>query len=202
MFTTRLIPTSSVTDRIITLGQLLNDQRRLLVPAVSVVSETVPNFSERSKVIPPLPARVELLHTLHTSGIPTLLALRPTFPFTLVSADEVCPIVGMCAGGVTSVLGEIFLMDTEEVIERRLGIPWVEGDRVEHLTFLEQPALWSKRSFNEEIAHARAVSHDYGLPFFMRSGSALRMLEECWDFEGRMADVPNSWMKELSEPDP
>jgi hypothetical protein len=116
-------------------------------------------------------------------GYPTLAALRPTFPFAIVPEAEVSELFEILRGIATCVLGEVFLLDQAGVIANRLGLP--EGNLVpgDHsLTFLDQGSGWQKRIYPRELEYARSMARRASLPFFERSMSAIRFLEESWDF--------------------
>ncbi len=190
MFTTRLIPTDEVIEKLISLGEEMAGSQRLLIPAVSFVSMTVPNFSERSKRIPSSYARLNLLSSFNRGGLPTLLALRPTFPFHLVPREEVEEIICRASDSTTVVLGEVFLLDEHGDLIRRMKLTTSEGnDRLAPMTFMEQPSHWTKRTFDEPTNFARHIAQREGLPYFLRSGSALRLLRSYWNFEDKRLKV-------------
>jgi hypothetical protein len=209
MFTTRIVPGDDVVDELGRLAADMAERHRLMLPGVSLVSPDFPNFSEKSHLIASTDARIELLSTFTELGMATLFALRPTFPFALVSADQVRQLLTRAAPRCAAVLGEVMILDSAGQLAGRLGIPTrIHSDRLSPMTFLDQDALWSKRSYPREARFAADVCEDLRVPYFLRSGSALRYIEANWSWEsGRILDgalQSKSWLGEdvLTSPDP
>lgn len=203
MFTTRQVPNNDVIAALIELGRNLSEAQRLFIPAVSLVSMKVPNFSERSKRIPDTNDRIQLLNTFRTAGLPTLLALRPTFPLNIVAPADVETMIHTAKESAVAVLGEVFLLDPSGQLAKRLGLPSTSDHRQGHMTFMEQPNIWVKGTFRQAVEFARHTAAGQGLPYFLRSGSALNLLEEYWDFSnGKMRSGYSLDTGCAIEPDP
>ena len=185
-FTTRMVPSATTVSAIAATGERMAARRRLLVPAVSFVSPRLPNVSESAHRVPPVADRFALLEHLSDAGLPTFMALRPTFPFSLVSREEVFQLIQCASACCTAVLGETFILDSAGHIARRLTMPTARcGDRESEMSFLPQPGIWRKRTLPEETEYARGVCTQVGLPYFLRSGSAIYYLRDRWDFRLR-----------------
>jgi hypothetical protein len=186
MFTTRLVPGDGAVSRLADLNEEMSMRRRLLVPGISVVSLRFPNSVERSKAIPPTTKRLEFMAALATSGLPCLLAMRPTFPFHVVSPREVRALIAIFRPYATVVLGEKFILDQPGQIERRLGLELSQApNEPTPLTFLQQPGVWRKILYPEETKLVAETCAELDIPFFMRSGTAMRLLNQAWDFSRR-----------------
>jgi hypothetical protein len=184
MFTSRLVPSGSAAERISELARDMARDSRLLVPCVSVVTWTYPNKVENPRFVPPTAERIAFMRHLADQGIPCFLAIRPTFPFTVVSRDEIQKIFAECGDAPACVLGEAFILDTGNTIATRLDITRVDEAAVLNpLSFLDQPGLWEKRIYTEEVEFARKCSHEAGIPYFLRSMSAMKYLREYWDLD-------------------
>ena len=184
MFTTRLIPPADVETRLINLAEAMADERRLLVGAVSLVTPEFPNEIENPRLVATPAGRTMLLARLSEGRQPVMLALRPTFPFEVVPPDAVTRMIDDVANSADVILGEIMLLDGDGVIAGRLGMPWAEAsDERGELTFLRQPTHWQKRSLQRETQFTGAACAERGLPYFMRSISAMRYFKRYWDFE-------------------
>jgi DNA repair photolyase len=181
MFTSRLVPRPGIVARISELAAAMAEDARFLVPCVSAVTWSYPNKVENPRLVPSTAERVAFLRQFADQGIPCFLALRPTFPFSVVSRDEVEMLLAQCGNAPACVLGEAFILDTANDIAARLGLAFVTQDAVvDPLTFLEQPGVWEKRIYADEIQFARERSHARGVPYFLRSMSAMRYLHEYW----------------------
>lgn len=192
MFTTRLIPSVAGIDRIRSIGRVLSGRRKLLAPGISYLTATYPNQIEDPNQVPSSVARSEFGAALQNSKIPVLAALRPTMPFHVVPQDEVRKLVQLVAPTCSCVLGEVFILDADSVLAGRFGIHSHQG-QLTPMTFLDQPGLWAKYRLEPEIAFAAEQSHLHGRAYFLRSMSAIRYLEQAWDFDqGRLRtkDIP------------
>jgi len=184
MFTSRLVQHGHVLERILATARDMARDGRLLVPCVSVVTWTYPNAIENPRLVPPTAERIAWLRDLAGQRMPCFLAIRPTFPFAVVLATEVEGMLDACAGAAACVLGEVFILDKGNKIATRLKLAVVdETATVSTLTFLDQPGLWEKRIYTEEIEFARKCSLERGMPYFMRSMSAMSYLREYWDLD-------------------
>jgi DNA repair photolyase len=204
MFTTRLVPPAAITRDLIELGTVMGANQRLLVPGISLVSTQVPNAAETTRVSS-TPARLRLLAKFADGGLPCLLALRPTFPFSIVNRATVKELIQSAAPSVVAILGETFILDVGGRLAARFAIaPSMEGDRESRMSFLPQATLWRKRSFPEEVAFAREVSRSSGVPYFMRSGSAIEYLRMSWDFDAQSIsqDAALDFVAKMDDLDP
>ena len=184
MFTSRLVPDDSVVLELSKLAAEMAAGHRLLLPGISLVSMQVPNFSERSRRIPSAESRLDFLAKLAAGGMACLLALRPTFPFALVRANEVRTMISLAAESAAAVLGEIMLLDEPGQLAGRLGLDPVEpSDRSGNLTFLDQPGTWRKRTLPGEVSFAARACDEYGVAYFLRSGMALAHIRQHWDWQ-------------------
>ncbi|MGW7597073.1 hypothetical protein [Streptomyces antimycoticus] len=205
MFTSRLIPDDSIVAGLGALAANMVTRERLLIPGISLVSMSVPNFSERSRRVPSTESRLELMAEFSRSGMACLLALRPTFPFSLVPPEEVRALIRAAVGKVSAVLGEILLLDSDGELAGRLGLDEAEPqDRLGRLTFLDQPSLWKKRTLEPEVELAARACRDHHVPYFLRSGEAHRYIRAHWDWRtgsvANNAPLPSGPL--ISSPDP
>jgi len=179
LFTTRLVPSDACTARLVELGRVMRQQRRLLIPGISFVSLQFPNRVERARSIARPEHRLAFMETLHDEGLHCLAALRPTFPFSLVPQDQVDELLDQLVGRAGAVLGEVFILDPAGQLAKRLALPEEAGDdRLSNLSFLDQPQRWRKRSYPDEVEYTRHACRQRGLSFFLRSGTALDHLRE------------------------
>jgi DNA repair photolyase len=184
MFTTRLIPSPQAFDVIRDLAITMQSRRRFFVPCVSFVSPRYPNGIEDHSRVPSPIARADLMERFREIGAPAFAAFRPTFPFEIVPSADVDALVQLVQSAATCILGEVFLLDEEGAIAARLGMPaGAEIPGGQELTFLDQGRKWQKRFFPEEVEYVRSVAAAAGIPFFLRSMSAIRLLEQSWDFD-------------------
>lgn len=177
MFTTRLLPSASAMDAIVDMAGDMRHSERVFLACVSLVTYSYPNAIERADRVPSSAARLELIAQLANRGVQVVVALRPTFPFSVVPADEVERIIQTLDPEVIAVLGEVLLLDREGMIERRLGLAH-EGVRIAsegQLTFLDQPASWRKLMPTVEVEFTKHVCNERGFPFYLRSASAVAL---------------------------
>ena len=181
MFTTRLVPPPDLVSEIGRIARTLRENGAHMIPGVSFVAPRTPNFSEMSRRISGVPDRINFLKDLHGMGMPNLLALRPTFPFSLVSQDDVRSIIDAAGPFVAAVLGEVLLLDEAGQLADRLHLPRERTtDRMSRMTFLDQPAIWRKRTLSAEVNFAKSISQNCGIPYFLRSGTAQRYIHDFW----------------------
>src|SRR5207244_3802583 len=121
MFTTRLVPSVETYAAIRTLAAECLRRRQPFIPCVSLVSFSYPNKIEKPDRVPPPSERLDLIRRFVADGIPCIVALRPTFPFTLVAPEEVTRLVDAFPSGTTAVLGEVFLVDKSRQLPSRMG---------------------------------------------------------------------------------
>jgi DNA repair photolyase len=172
LFTTRLIPNESVMRELKKVKDRLMKYNKLIFPAVSFVTYRYPNEIEDERKVPSTKERIKVVEKFNSLGIPVLVAMRPTMPFSITPQNEVEKLITEVSGICHSVLGEIFIDDINETISKRLG---VESKNIEigSMTFLAQPDNWVKIKYNEEIEFVREVCKSKNIPFFLRSMSAV-----------------------------
>ena len=183
MFTTRLVPSEETYAEIRTLALRCLRRRQFLIPCVSLVTASYPNTIELPDKIPASSLRIEFVRRLASDNMPCFVALRPTFPFTIVGPNEIDCLIEALPRETAAVLGEVFLLDRSRQIPRRIGWDHFE-DRVvvsEELTFIQQPAIWDKCFLSREVEYTRSVCNAHRLPYFLRSMSALEYLRLHWD---------------------
>lgn len=184
MYTTRIVPSDYGIKRLQAAGRKMARRRRLLIPGVSFVTTHFPNAVEHSRLTGSVDDRLTLLGRLLEAKQPTFAALRPTFPFSVVPHAEVAALIERCAPVSTCVLGEVLLLDPDGAMAAQLELPPFEPqDVVEPMTFLRQPHAWRKRPTCDEAAFARERAAAVGMPYFLRSVSAVKFLRSYWDFE-------------------
>jgi hypothetical protein len=127
--------------------------------------------------------RVELLRVLSLGRQPAVAALRPTFPFRVVSRREVSELIALCSSHAAVLLGEAFILDEDGEIATNVGAPTaLDTDEISHLTFLHQASTWRKRFLRDETSFASLVARAHNVPYFLRSISAVAFLRSYWDF--------------------
>ena len=185
MFTTRLVPSLPTYSLIASLAAECLRRHQLFIPCVSLVTFSYPNTIERQDRVPASSERIGLIHQFVSDSIPCIVALRPTFPFSIVPPEEVNQLVGAFPAGTTAVLGEVFLIDGSRQLPSRMN--WIGFE--EHIltsarmTFLDQPSSWDKCYLEQEVEFVRSACHQRCLPYFLRSMSALDYLHSHWDYE-------------------
>jgi hypothetical protein len=65
------------------------------------------------------------------------------------------------------------------------------------MTFLDQPAKWHKVIYKEEVEFARTAFRKAGMPYFIRSMSAVNLIRRHWDFNSRRLTLENVNLSEL-----
>lgn len=184
LFTTRLLPEKATLDAIRCAGDLLQENKKLIFPAVSFATYKYPNNIEDDKQVPSTKKRIELVHDLSDLGFPVFSAMRPTMPFAITPKDEVIQLIKELSPASAAILGEVFIDDFENTISARLNLPSAKKEHGE-MTFLEQPKKWSKAHYHDEIEFAKEVSRRHKVAFFLRSMSAVNYIERIWDFENK-----------------
>lgn len=200
MFTTRLVPPPHCVNRLGYLAKQCSRREQLLIPCISVVTFSYPNRIELPDRVPSTPDRMEFLQAMSEAGLPTILAMRPTFPFSVVSSVEVAAIVEHAFRYTTIALGEVLILDQHAQIARRLGVPTSEEtDFVTPMTFLNQPSWWRKRMANDEVAYTRAMWQKRSIPYYLRSPTALRLLKANWRFNVHRLDATDWPVEDTGE---
>jgi hypothetical protein len=182
MFTTRLVPPPRVVQDLHDLGCEMARADRLLVGAVSVVTASYPNTVEDPKLVPSSDLRFGLLRDLSRGPQPVLLALRPTLPFSVVSSGEIEATIEEARDAPDAILGEVLLLDSAGVTAARLRLPAaLPDDDVGELSFLNQATIWRKRSLPAETRFVQRCAARVGIPYFVRSMSAMKYFRRYWD---------------------
>jgi DNA repair photolyase len=195
MFTTRLIPSPTTLRVLYDTAEIMFARNGFILPCVSFVSSRYPNGIEDHMQVPSPSARAELLRRFREMGMPTFAALRPTFPFEIVPAAEIDELLELVRAVATCVLGEVFLLDSQGAIAKRLNLPAGQGSAADQaLTFLDQGPRWQRRVFVAELEYVKSAAAKVGVPFFLRSMSAIRLLKENWDLKR------NRWRVRLEVP--
>lgn len=187
MITSRLIPDEKIINGIIDIGVIMSRAERLLIPGISVITYSYPNSIEDPRLVPSTKKRLELLRNFSIGGLPCFLAMRPTFPFAVVSKSELKNIVKDAAPYTTVFLGEAFIIDPDNEISKNIGLEKIEvlKENYSPMTFLSQPNLWEKRIYSKEAAYIEALCSLYDKPYFMRSMSGLNYIKKYWDYKAR-----------------
>ena len=196
MFTTRLIPSPQIIQRLIQLGEICRKRKQLFIPCVSVVSFSYPNSVELVRRVPSSQDRLAFLNHLSDAGLTCFLALRPTFPFSVVPKEEVVKIIDFVGSHPAAVLGEVLLVDNDNEIARRLHLDstMVAQSQKSHMSFLEQHTLWTKCLLSEEVDFVREQCHSRGMPYFLRSMSAVNYLKSVQAFTGNpLKQAASDW---------
>ena len=180
MFTTRLVPNSQHEDSIVALAHECLKRKQLFIPCISIVSYSYPNTIENPLLVPPSKDRLDFLIRLSKKGIPCFLTLRPTFPFSIVPLEEIERILDYVGNAPASLLGEVFLIDQEDEIARRLNLPPNDLKQiiVSSMTFIKQPTKWKKQYLKKEFEAIQNLCKERGLPFFLRSMSAINYINQ------------------------
>ena len=184
MFTTRLLPSSCTIQSIKRVAGKNIRKRRLLIPCYSFVSSSEKNVIENSDLVPTTSARLQAMIQFREMGVPCLAAMRPIFPYHIVSRHEQEELINRLAEHCECILGEVLITDEAGELDHRLQTVG-KGEVAEYssLTFLDQPTLWHKTKFNAELRGAQALCRSLGIPFFIRSMSAVRLLQMSWDLD-------------------
>jgi DNA repair photolyase len=192
MYTTRLTPREHHQQQLVNIGNKLAIRGQLCVPAVSLVTASYPNNIENASLVPSSAERLAFLSILASSQQPTMLALRPTFPFEVVPPTEVHRLLAMLDSRVRVILGETLLLDQQGVIANRLGLAATLGnDASGSLTFLNQPTTWFKRRHPQETRYMTRLCAANRRQFFTRSISALHYFHSHWSLQtGRLRYDP------------
>ena len=179
MFTTRLVLSNSNIDRIKRLWRICSSRQQLLIPCISLITFTFPNDVENPSCVPTSIDRLIFLKKLASVGMICFLTLRPTFPFSIVSLEEIRQILEYIGSFTAAVLGEVFLLDENSEIETKLSIDKSIADTIEssRMTFIDQPAVWHKIYLRREHDEIKKLCHEYGLPYFLRSVSAVNYIK-------------------------
>jgi hypothetical protein len=180
MFTTRLVPSKFIIDKIIEVSKICKERNQLFIPCISLVSYTYPNTIERSNLVPSSIERLDFLNFLCDSGLSCFLTLRPTFPFSLVPKNEIVQILDYVAQRPTTILGEVLLSDSSNQVLDRLHITSIlsKESEVSEMTFLDQPSSWKKYLLVEEVEFIRDLCENRNIPYFLRSVSAINYTKE------------------------
>lgn len=180
MFTTRLVPNDNIKKELTLIGKKCLERGQLFIPCISVISFAYPNQIENSKLVPSTTERLDFFIKLCKSGIPCFLTLRPTFPFEIVQMSEIVNILKYVKNLPASVLGEVLLLDQNGEIEKRLGMQVINKNnpiQISKMTFLNQECYWKKVYFRNEHKEIKKECNNLGMPFFLRSMSAIRYIE-------------------------
>src|SRR5205823_5117207 len=120
MFTTRLVPSDKHIVQIDSIVTRCLQRKQWIFPCVSVVTLNSPNAAEHDQLVPDGATRLAWLNHLAAIPAPAILALRPTFPFSLVSESQIEEIAAHTSSRVVAALGEVFILDMRGQIARRL----------------------------------------------------------------------------------
>jgi len=199
MFTTRLIPQQNVIEKLIKLGEICTARKQLFIPCISLVSFNYPNVVENAKKVNSSIERLDFFKKLSNSGLPCFLTLRPTFPFSLVPFDEIEKILDYVDDSPAAVLGEVLLLDAKNEIAQKLAIVKSPEDQFEEskMTFIEQPIIWKKLYIKHEHRLIKEACNRRGLPFFLRSMSAVHYLKRINIFDGQWRHCSDFFDTEL-----
>lgn len=198
MFTTRLIPPKEIVEELIKVGNICNRRKQLFIPCISVITYNYPNKIENGLLVPSTIERLNFFQTLISAGLPCFLTLRPTFPFEIVPLNEIIQILDYVKVTPAAVLGEVLLLDKSGILEKRLGIDVEQKECPESkLTFIYQPLEWKKMYCNKEHSSIKKECVRRGLPFFMRSMSAIKYLKKIYTYNGIINHQPQYFGDEI-----
>lgn len=185
MFTTRLVPPRGIVEELSKIGNICNNRKQLFIPCISIVTFNYPNKIENSTLVPNTIERLNFLKALTSAGLPCFLTIRPTFPFEIVPFNEIVKILDYVKNTPAAVLGEVLLLDKMGLIENRIGIDIRKMDYEEsNLTFINQPLEWKKVYCKKEHDIILKECWQRGIPFFMRSMSAVNYLKRIYGYNG------------------
>lgn len=203
MFTTRLVLQDLIIDELIRIGSSMATQRRLLVPCISVITHSFPNGIEVSPLILATKHRLRMLRQFSRGNLPCFLTVRPTFPFEIVPKTESAKLLDNAAPHATVVLGEAFIVDRSNEIANEIGLSSLNKGVLKEtspMTFLDQPALWEKKIYQEEVSCMKSLCENHNVPFFLRSISGMKFLRTYWDFsKGKSIFTKNHPVDQSSE---
>ncbi|MGH3974025.1 MAG: hypothetical protein ACRDS9_12000 [Pseudonocardiaceae bacterium] len=182
LFTTRLI----IEDRWFPALREIADRQfakgRLLVGCVSIPAWDSYRRIERSKRVAAPTERVEQLGRFLTDlRIPTMLAARPILPAEVVRPAEYGRLIRAAAPHSTVVLGETLFLDTEGVLERRLGISVEDSYEINKMSFFDQEREWKVVDLQAQVDAVAALCRELNKPFYMRSMPGIDLIRGFWD---------------------
>ncbi|MDW5327856.1 hypothetical protein [Plantactinospora sp. KLBMP9567] len=182
LFTTRLIiehrwfpPLREIADRQFAKG-------RLLVGCVSIPAWDSYRRIERSRRVAAPAERVQQLGRFLTDlRIPTMLAARPILPAEVVSPAEYGRLIRAAAPHSTVVLGETLFLDTDGVLERRLGISVEDSPEIAKMSFFDQEREWKVVDLREQVDTVASLCQKLDKPFYLRSMPGIELIRGYWD---------------------
>ncbi len=170
LFTTRMVFGDSALDRLGQIAEMYARSGLRLFGCMSVAQSTIPRL-EPPPIASPL-ARLKQLHTFRAAGLIAILAVRPFLPIVPLSDYEW--ILAQAVDGAHAVLGEVWYVDTEGVLESNvLGSERLQTYDLATMPFDNNLATWKVYMAHETQEFFSVRCRELGLPFFMRSRPAI-----------------------------
>jgi DNA repair photolyase len=171
--TTRYAFANDELDKLAAISDLYRKNGLVLSAAISIPRLTSHDYLESANTPSPQ-KRIEFLSRLKSRGISTILAMRPLLP--IISLEEYKQLILECKDYVDAVLGEIWYIDKNKIIENRVLINNEDKNiKFENhlMDFNIGNDLWEAWSDTKLVSELHDYCKSLSLPFFMRSQSAL-----------------------------
>lgn len=182
LFTTRLSLSESTIDSIAQINEIQIQKNRLLIGSVSIPALESYQRIETAKMVPTPYERVELLKKLLSIPIPTMVAIRPIFPTRIINPGEYRRLISLISTYSTIIVGELLFLDTEGILENRLGISVSEEEYFEgKMSFLAQDRKWKVCKWDSQIQVIRDECKKHDKAFYMRSMPGIELIRKYWN---------------------
>jgi hypothetical protein len=178
LFTTRAVFPLADRARIEEIAKSYAAQQRLLVGCVSISQLHHPKLEP-----PPIPSieeRIDQLAWLKSTGIVSVLTIRPLIP--MIPSSEYVEIAARTGSAADLIIGGDWYVDDEGVVSRHttaamnaVQLPEADGLGPLYFSTSSEPAWLTYRHHEAESA-LQEYSRTSGIPFFMGSEAAVRAI--------------------------
>ncbi len=182
--TTRCVLSDEYINRIIKLNSKMKNTGNNITFCISVPAMNSYVKIEDSSIIATPIQRIGFAEKLHNEGVKSIVTIRPLFPASYISLEEIHNIVDQCENKVDAIItGGLCANDN---ILKRLGIC---KENIKYLSESDSEYLIGvKEQFNQidvtsEINDLQSYCKTKGIPFFKHSMEALNHLKNQTEFD-------------------
>lgn len=177
LFTTRTVFSDIHLNSLAKIQKIQTQNSKMLIGCVSISQLNQPHLEP--KPIPSPLQRIEQLKRFKSIGITSILAMRPFLP--VVPMKDYIQILNYVKDFIDVVLGSVWYADNEGILENNaLKDAQMRSTTIEHvkLDFYSSDAIWKAYNNKEVEQEVRNFCISHKIPFFMRSGPAIKWLRE------------------------
>lgn len=177
--TTRCVLNSENIERIAKLNEKMISNGNNLTFCISIPALNSYKKIEDTKTIPTPEQRIEFSNQLRKNGITSIVTIRPLFPSSYISSEEIHSIVDKCENKVDAILtGGLCVNDNilKKLCLHKEDVTYLDNSKSEYLIGVEKE--FKEVNVKSEIDDLKAYCNSKNMPFFMHSMEALNYFKD------------------------